>query len=51
MATIEKVATYAAPGQHDSPVELKSRYENFIGGHWVRARPRRLRREPDTRDR
>ncbi len=35
MATIEKVATYAAPGQHDSPVELKSRYENFIGGRWV----------------
>ncbi len=35
MATIERVATYAAPGQHDSPVELKSRYENFIGGHWV----------------
>ena len=35
MATIEKVATYAAPGKHDSPVELKSRYENFIGGHWM----------------
>jgi len=35
MATIEKVATYPAPGQNDSPVELKSRYENFIGGHWV----------------
>jgi aldehyde dehydrogenase len=35
MATIERVATYTAPGQHDSPVELKSRYENFIGGHWV----------------
>jgi aldehyde dehydrogenase len=35
MATIEKVATFAAPGQSDSPVELKSRYENFIGGHWV----------------
>jgi aldehyde dehydrogenase len=35
MATIEKVATYTAPGQHDSPVELKSRYENFIGGQWV----------------
>jgi aldehyde dehydrogenase len=35
MATIEKMATYAAPGLHDSPVELKSRYENFIGGHWV----------------
>ncbi len=35
MATIEKAATFAAPGQVDSPVELKSRYENFIGGHWV----------------
>ena len=35
MATIEKVATYEAPGRYDSPVELKSRYENFIGGHWV----------------
>ena len=35
MATIERVATYEAPGRHDSPVELKSRYENFIGGHWV----------------
>jgi aldehyde dehydrogenase len=36
MATIEQQATtYSAPGQHGSPVELKSRYENFIGGHWV----------------
>ena len=35
MATIEKVATFAAPGHVDSPVELKSRYDNFIGGHWV----------------
>jgi aldehyde dehydrogenase len=35
MATIERAATFAAPGQTDSPVELKSRYENFIGGHWV----------------
>jgi len=35
MATIEKVATFAAPGEIDSPVELKARYENFIGGHWV----------------
>ena len=35
MATIDKVATYASPGKHDSPVELKSRYENFIGGHWM----------------
>ncbi len=35
MATIEKVSTFSAPGQSDSPVELKPRYENFIGGHWV----------------
>jgi aldehyde dehydrogenase len=35
MATIEKISTFAAPGQSDSPVELKPRYENFIGGHWV----------------
>jgi aldehyde dehydrogenase len=35
MATIERVLTFSAPGQEGSPVELKSRYENFIGGHWV----------------
>ena len=35
MATIEKVATFSAPGRLDSPVELKARYENFIGGHWI----------------
>jgi aldehyde dehydrogenase len=35
MATIEKVSTYAAPGEAGSLVELKPRYENFIGGHWV----------------
>ncbi|HET8742133.1 MAG TPA: aldehyde dehydrogenase family protein, partial [Gaiella sp.] len=35
MATIEKTATYEAPGREGSPVELKSRYDNFIGGHWV----------------
>ncbi len=35
MATIEKVAIFAPPGHVDSPVELKSRYDNFIGGHWV----------------
>ena len=26
---------YQAPGHADSPVEVKARYENFIGGHWV----------------
>jgi aldehyde dehydrogenase len=35
MATIEKTAAYEAPGREGSPVELKARYENFIGGHWV----------------
>jgi aldehyde dehydrogenase len=34
MATVEKT-TYEAPGQPGSPVELKERYDNFIGGHWV----------------
>jgi aldehyde dehydrogenase len=35
MATIERVATFSPPGHAGSPVELKSRYDNFIGGHWV----------------
>jgi aldehyde dehydrogenase len=35
MATIEKGAVYEAPGREGSVVELKARYENFIGGHWV----------------
>src|SRR5487761_1137882 len=35
MATIEKPATFAAPGEPGSAVTLKARYENFIGGHWV----------------
>ena len=35
MATIEKLTTYAAPGEPGSVVELKPRYENFVGGHWV----------------
>ena len=35
MATIEKPTIYPAPGQEGSPVELRERYENFIGGHWV----------------
>ena len=34
MSTIEST-TYAAPGEAGSPVELKARYDNFIGGEWV----------------
>src|SRR5690242_878289 len=26
---------YAEPGHAGSPVEVKARYENFVGGHWV----------------
>ena len=33
--TTDKPTTIPAPGQPDSPVELKERYDNFIGGHWI----------------
>src|SRR6476646_5055809 len=32
MATIERPLVYATPGSPDSPVEVKPRYDNFIGG-------------------
>ena len=35
MATVEQPQIYAAPGQEGSPVQVKDRYENFIGGAWV----------------
>ncbi len=35
MATVEKPTTFEAPGRPGSSVEVKDRYENFIGGHWV----------------
>jgi aldehyde dehydrogenase len=35
MATLEKTVSYETPGLPGSPVSLKPRYENFIGGHWV----------------
>jgi aldehyde dehydrogenase len=35
MATVEQPTTFAAPGEAGSPVTLKARYENFIGGHWI----------------
>ena len=34
MATLEKT-TYPAPGETGSPVTLKPRYENFVGGEWI----------------
>ena len=38
MATVASPTVYEAPGRPGSPVELKPRYENFIGGEWVRPR-------------
>ena len=34
MSTVEST-TYEVPGDAGSPVELKERYENFIGGQWI----------------
>ena len=49
MATIEKTATYEPPGRPGSPVELKERYDNFIGGAWVPPTTGEYRDEPDAR--
>ena len=35
MATVEKLTTYAHPGESDSIVEVDERYGNFIGGEFV----------------
>ena len=35
VTTASRARVYQAPGHVDSPVEVKPRYENFIGGHWV----------------
>ena len=34
MSVIEST-TFAPPGEAGSPVDLKERYENFIGGEWI----------------
>jgi len=33
--TVRDTATYVPPGEPGSLVEVKARYENFVGGHWV----------------
>jgi aldehyde dehydrogenase len=33
--SIVESTVYNAPGESGSPVELRERYENFIGGHWI----------------
>ena len=35
VTTTTGAKVYEAPGQAGSVVEVKARYENFIGGHWV----------------
>jgi aldehyde dehydrogenase len=35
VTTATGAKVYQAPGEAGSPVELKPRYQNFIGGHWV----------------
>jgi aldehyde dehydrogenase len=35
MAVAIQTTVYPAPGSPDSPVSLKPRYENFIGGRWI----------------
>jgi len=35
MATTEQSTTFEAPGTPGSPVAVKERYENFIGGEWI----------------
>ena len=35
MAVADQTTVYPAPGSPESPVSLKPRYENFIGGEWV----------------
>jgi len=35
VTTASEAKVYQAPGQAGSPVDVKARYENFIGGHWV----------------
>ena len=32
---VDTPTVFAAPGQPGSLVELKSRYDNFIGGEWI----------------
>src|SRR5215471_16397136 len=33
--TVTESAAFVPPGEVGSPVEVKSRYENFVGGEWV----------------
>ena len=43
------MTVYARPGTEGSLMSFKPRYDNYIGGEWVRADRRPLLREPDAR--
>ena len=49
MAVAEQTTVYPAPGSPGSPVSLKPRYENFIGGHWVAPVEGAYSRESESR--
>ena len=51
MAVAIQTTVYPAPGSADSPVALKPRYENFIGGAWVPPTDGRVPRERHARAR
>ena len=44
--SIVESTVYAAPGEPSSPVELRERYENFIGGEWVAPSTHEYRANP-----
>ena len=49
MATAEKTTTFEVPGASGSPVEVKVRYDNFIGGEWVPPSTGEYRENPTPR--
>jgi aldehyde dehydrogenase len=44
--SIVESSVYPAPGRSGSPVELKDRYENFIGGEWLPPTTKEYRENP-----
>ena len=49
MATAEKTTTFDVPGTSGSPVEVRERYDNFIGGAWVPPTTSEYRENPTPR--
>ena len=49
MATVEQLSTMEVPGSAGSPVGVKARYDNFIGGEWVAPAAGEYRENPTPR--